>query len=69
MYKRLYCLDKSIKNETIFKTCLPKFNRLPILIPKSVPESTDEMIMEFFFFNSYLFSLFITNHNHWLELI
>ena len=50
MYKRLYCLDKSIKNETIFKTCLPKFNRLPILIPKSVPESTDEMIMEFFFF-------------------
>ena len=55
MYKRLYCLDKSIKNETIFKTCLPKFDWLPILIPKSVTESTDEMILELFFLSHICF--------------
>ena len=55
IYKRLYCLDKSIKNETIFKTCLPKFNSLPILIPKSVTESTDEMILELFFLSHICF--------------
>ena len=55
IYKRLYCLDKSIKNETIFKTCLPKFDWLPILIPKSVTESTDEMILELFFLSHICF--------------
>ena len=37
-------------------------------MPISVTESTDEMIIELFIFQ-YMFSFFITAHNHFLELI
>ena len=53
----------------IVETCFSKSTLFSISIPKSVTESTDEMIIELFIFKSYLFSLFITAHNHCLELI
>ena len=47
-----------IKNEIIVETCFSKFNLLSVSIPKSVTESTDEIIIELFIFKSYLFSFF-----------
>ena len=52
--------DHGLKDEFILILCS---------VPKSVTESTDEMIIELFKFKTYLFSLFITAHNHCLGLI
>ena len=59
-------------NEIITETCFSKLKWLAISIPKSVTESTDEMIIELFVFKSkrFLYSyIFITARNHCLELI
>ena len=55
IYNRLYCLDKNIWNKIIVETFFSKFNWMLISIPKSVTESTDEMIIELLIFKSYLF--------------
>ena len=46
IFNRPYCLDKNIENEIIVETCFSKFNLLSISIPKSVTESTDEIIIK-----------------------
>ena len=54
----------------LFECFFPFFYFKPLVkIPKSVTESTDEMIIELFMFKSYLFSFFIAAYNHCLELI
>ena len=64
-YIALIKLDKM----KLVETCFSKFNLLLISITKSVTESTDEMIVEFFIFKRYLFSFFITPHNHYSEIM
>ena len=53
----------------IVETCFSKFILLPISIPKSVTESTDEMIIKLFTFKSYLFSFSIAAFYNCLEPI